>query len=335
MAAPLSLSRRGIGDCGLALGRVHRLHGSREVDRRPQRRRGAGDDGDRRRPRDRAATRQADRRRVRAGRRGGVSRGGGADHAGAARHRRGAVARGRRDRSRRASAAALADHLVVWLDVPFEVAWERCRGSGRPLARDRDQFERLYAEREPIYAELADAIVPSERSTAMGQVLAALEGMPAGVKLLWGTSASGDYPAYIGPGLLDPHRFWPATVAGTPVPGDRRQCRPALRRDAGAAVRTGGDHARRAVQDGRPRGDRVDRARPRRDDAYRRGGRARRRASSAISPDSARRPTSAECATSRCRPRCWRRSTRPTAARPASTWPRPRTTSAPITSRRP
>ena len=110
--------------------------------------------------------------------------------------------------------AALADHLVVWLDVPFEVAWERCRGSGRPLARDRDQFERLYAEREPIYAQLADAIVPSERSVAMGQVLAALEGMPAGVKLLWGTSASGDYPAYIGPGLLDPHRFWPATVPG-------------------------------------------------------------------------------------------------------------------------
>ena len=110
--------------------------------------------------------------------------------------------------------AALADHLVVWLDVPFEVAWQRCHGSGRPLARDRDQFERLYAERQPIYAGLADVIVPSERSTAMGQVLATVEGMPPGVKLLWASSASGDYPAYIGPGLLERHRFWPATVQG-------------------------------------------------------------------------------------------------------------------------
>jgi shikimate kinase / 3-dehydroquinate synthase len=110
--------------------------------------------------------------------------------------------------------AALADHLVVWLDVPFEVAWERCGGTGRPLARDRGQFEALYAEREPIYARLADAIVPAERSTAMGQVIVALEGMPAGAMLLWAASASGDHPAYIGPGLLDRHRFWPPTVPG-------------------------------------------------------------------------------------------------------------------------
>ena len=45
VAAPLSL-RREHRDRGLALGRVHRLHGSRQVDRRAQRRRGA-----RRRPR--------------------------------------------------------------------------------------------------------------------------------------------------------------------------------------------------------------------------------------------------------------------------------------------
>jgi shikimate kinase / 3-dehydroquinate synthase len=109
---------------------------------------------------------------------------------------------------------ALADHLVVWLDISLQTAWERCRGSGRPLARDREQFERLFVEREPVYAELADAIVPAERSHAMPEVLAALEGLPPSTKLLWATSASGDYPAYIGPGLLEPHRFWPATVSG-------------------------------------------------------------------------------------------------------------------------
>jgi shikimate kinase / 3-dehydroquinate synthase len=110
--------------------------------------------------------------------------------------------------------AALAGHVVVWLDVSRKTAWERCRGTGRPLAREREQFERLYAEREPLYAGLADAIVPSERSTAMPEVLAALEGMPPATKLLWATSAAGDYPAYIGPGLLQPRRFWPATVRG-------------------------------------------------------------------------------------------------------------------------
>jgi shikimate kinase / 3-dehydroquinate synthase len=109
---------------------------------------------------------------------------------------------------------ALAKHLVVWLDVAPETAWERCRDSGRPLATDRDRFERLYAQREPLYARLADAIVPAERSTAMAQVVQALEGMPPDTKMLWGASATGDYPAYIGPGLLNAHHFWPATVAG-------------------------------------------------------------------------------------------------------------------------
>jgi shikimate kinase / 3-dehydroquinate synthase len=109
---------------------------------------------------------------------------------------------------------ALTDHLVVWLDVSLDTAWERCRGTGRPLARDREQFERLYAEREPSYAGLADAIVPAERCSAMPEVLTALEGMPPATKLLWATSASGDYPAYVGPGLLLPHRFWPAGVCG-------------------------------------------------------------------------------------------------------------------------
>ena len=55
---------------------------------------------------------------------------------------------------------ALAGHLVVWIDVDPETAWARCHGTGRPLACDRDAFERLYRAREPIYRSLADAIVP-------------------------------------------------------------------------------------------------------------------------------------------------------------------------------
>ncbi len=74
---------------------------------------------------------------------------------------------------------ALADHLVLRLDVDPGVAWERIRTGGeRPLARDRDTFLTLHAERAPLYEELADAT------------------------LLWARSASGDYPVLVGRGLL-------------------------------------------------------------------------------------------------------------------------------------
>ncbi len=109
---------------------------------------------------------------------------------------------------------ALADHLVAWVDVDLETAWRRCQGTGRPLAADRGRFEQLYGEREPVYARAADVVVPHERSESMGAIVAAVPAMPAGTKLLWATSASGDYPAYIGPGLLTEHRFWPAAVPG-------------------------------------------------------------------------------------------------------------------------
>jgi shikimate kinase/3-dehydroquinate synthase len=110
--------------------------------------------------------------------------------------------------------AALKDHLVIWLDVALEVAWTRCRDSNRPLAREREQFERLYRAREPIYAGLADATVPAERSNRMEPVLAALHTLPPGTKLLWATSASADYPAYVGGGLVTEHHFWPEAITG-------------------------------------------------------------------------------------------------------------------------
>ena len=55
---------------------------------------------------------------------------------------------------------ALGRHVVVWLQVSAEEAWRRVEGSDRPLAQDRAHFEALHAERQPIYAELADAILP-------------------------------------------------------------------------------------------------------------------------------------------------------------------------------
>jgi shikimate kinase / 3-dehydroquinate synthase len=108
---------------------------------------------------------------------------------------------------------ALSGHLVIWLDAPVDATWARVEGSGRPLARDRSAFRRLYAEREPMYAALADVTVPSNRAQEMAPVLDALAGLPAGARMLWATSQSGDYPAYIGRRLLR-HGYWPPQIVG-------------------------------------------------------------------------------------------------------------------------
>jgi 3-dehydroquinate synthetase len=47
---------------------------------------------------------------------------------------------------------------VVWLDVEVDVAWQRVEGTDRPLAQSYEEFKRLYEERRPIYAEVADVV---------------------------------------------------------------------------------------------------------------------------------------------------------------------------------
>src|SRR5207302_85873 len=68
------------------------------------------------------------------------------------------------------------------------------------------------ADEESLSARAADVTVPAARSPHMREVLEALDGVPPNTKLLWATSASADYPAYIGPGLLP--SFWPKTAIG-------------------------------------------------------------------------------------------------------------------------
>jgi shikimate kinase/3-dehydroquinate synthase len=102
--------------------------------------------------------------------------------------------------------AALARHTVVLLDVDAETAWQRAR-SGRPLARDRDRFEALHAERAPLYAGLADAILPADRRDEVRRALPAIRALgaaPPGTKLLW----AGEYPVFVGDGLLG-SGHWP------------------------------------------------------------------------------------------------------------------------------
>ncbi len=110
--------------------------------------------------------------------------------------------------------AALRRHVTVLLDVDVNVAWERAAGRGRPLARDPQEFRDLYVRRRPLYMSAADVVLPADRRDRIDDALPsilALGAAPTGTRLLWATSASGDYPVYVGRGILD--------VALSPVPG--------------------------------------------------------------------------------------------------------------------
>jgi shikimate kinase/3-dehydroquinate synthase len=64
-----------------------------------------------------------------------------------------------------------AEAFTVLLDVDPGTAWERVRGTDRPLAQDETAFRGLFAERAPVYREVADATVAS--GDVDGAVLAA------------------------------------------------------------------------------------------------------------------------------------------------------------------
>lgn len=119
---------------------------------------------------------------------------------------------------------ALRRHVVVWLEVDAETAWRRVEGK-RPLARDRERFERLLAEREPFYEALADAILPVGDDVAARAlpVLRALAELPAGTKLAWAASDSGEYPALVGEGLLEARALERLAARGA-GPGGRAFC---------------------------------------------------------------------------------------------------------------
>jgi shikimate kinase/3-dehydroquinate synthase len=97
---------------------------------------------------------------------------------------------------------ALRAHTVVHLEVEPDDAWRRASGKGRPLARDRSRFDQLHSDRAAVYESLADALVPRGGRDAARRALSALRSLPAGAKLIWAASASGEYPVFLGRGLV-------------------------------------------------------------------------------------------------------------------------------------
>lgn len=99
---------------------------------------------------------------------------------------------------------ALGSCFTVWCQISLEAAWARCEGTQRPLARERSEFERRFAEREPFYEGLADAILGDggERTgRAAANWLRATARLP-GARLAWAASASAEYPAIVGSGAV-------------------------------------------------------------------------------------------------------------------------------------
>jgi shikimate kinase / 3-dehydroquinate synthase len=107
---------------------------------------------------------------------------------------------------------ALRRHTVVHLEVDPEEAWRRASGKGRPLARDAGRFRELYEQRRPLYDSVANAVLPPTDRNAVLRALPAIHALrdaPAGTRLVWARAESGDYPVFVGRGLIASGFFYP------------------------------------------------------------------------------------------------------------------------------
>jgi shikimate kinase/3-dehydroquinate synthase len=103
--------------------------------------------------------------------------------------------------------------FVVWCRISEDAAWIRCQDTERPLAQDRNAFKSRFAQREPVYAELADAVLNDGGERVARLAAPWLQGAAAieGARLAWASSSSGEYPAIVADGalsLLPSDRRW-------------------------------------------------------------------------------------------------------------------------------
>jgi shikimate kinase/3-dehydroquinate synthase len=119
--------------------------------------------------------------------------------------------------------AALGGCTTVLVDIGLDEAWARATAPdapARPLARDREAFAALYAQRQPLYEELADALLPQADVGCVVRADAALrtleqareEGLA--VRMAWAHAASGEYPVFVGAGAL---RLRPPGLGGRAI----------------------------------------------------------------------------------------------------------------------
>ena len=145
---------------------------------------------------------------------------------------------------------ALGRHIVVWLEVDAAEAWRRIEGTDRPLATSEEDVERA-ARRAPAALRRAGRRGGADGGRRRGRralpAIQALAEMPAGTRLLWASSASGDYPVFVGPGLLG-ERLVAAGRAGasaSPTARRRRSTPSGSSRSSEAVEVEPGEEARR------------------------------------------------------------------------------------------
>jgi 3-dehydroquinate synthetase len=63
----------------------------------------------------------------------------------------------------------------LWVSAEVEEAWRRVSGGDRPLAREESEFRRLFAERRPLYAELARACVETTEEVLLAALCVQVE----------------------------------------------------------------------------------------------------------------------------------------------------------------
>jgi shikimate kinase/3-dehydroquinate synthase len=85
----------------------------------------------------------------------------------------------------RALLAARAFVVRVWVDP--EIAWARVRDSGRPLARDYDQFIDLWGERLAVYESVEDAVGHSTETLLLSALRIDVHTTPEGQRSKFGT----------------------------------------------------------------------------------------------------------------------------------------------------
>jgi shikimate kinase / 3-dehydroquinate synthase len=164
---------------------------------------------------------------------------------------------------------ALARHTVVHLEVEIEDAWRRASGRGRPLARDPARFEALLRDRRPLYESVADAVIPPSDRDALRRALPFVRSLgdaPPGTRLVWASAESGDYPVFLGRGLIESRFFPPLSGRRFVVTDDNVARVQRVDGDARIVVMAGEDHKtihgaelvlRSLAQGGAERGDLV------------------------------------------------------------------------------
>jgi shikimate kinase/3-dehydroquinate synthase len=69
--------------------------------------------------------------------------------------------------------------FTVFLDVDVETAWKRVRGSDRPLARQEENFRKLYESRQEVYGEATDAVAQDGDGVLLASLAVGIGGVAA------------------------------------------------------------------------------------------------------------------------------------------------------------